>query len=476
MKFKNIIKIGLALGVFAFISSCSEDRLDVYPETEESLEGKVFNADEMQYLLNQAYSTIGAASGMGADAIIFGELMSDNAFISNTNSGYYTGANAMNFSDASGEASSAWARYYTVLRNANLIVHASVIEDDIDTQEVKEIIAQAHIMKGLAYFMLAQYFSPSPALGMDSPYGIVLKPDAWSPNDIGQRSSLQDTYAEIVKELEEGLVNAPETGSDKHVFTKTVANFLLAKTHLHFGNNPKAIEYANMVITDSPSTYGLIDFDNYLDYFTSADDELQEDQPESIWEITQTASFNLDVNQHPATFFAHNAPHRSILYREVFKDSFSDLDVRKSLFGNNGPTSDDPVGLFIKKWQRRPNSVGPFTQNIKVFRMTEALFIKWEAMAKSGGNPMSELNDFAISRGGETYSGDALTAVLDEKRKEFFGEGHRYYDLKRNALSIVKETNCVIHCNIDANDKLFVFPIPVSERQRNPEIAQYPGY
>ena len=69
------------------------------------------------------------------------------------------------------------------------------------------------------------------------------------------------------------------------------------------------------------------------------------------------------------------------MYRPAFRDSFSDDDIRKELFGNNGPGSDDPTGIFIKKWQRKPASQGAYTQDIKVFRMTEALFIKWEAMA-----------------------------------------------------------------------------------------------
>src|SRR5690606_28853951 len=147
MKFNNIIKIALALGIFASVSSCSEDRLDLYPDTEESLEGKVFTTTELQYLLNSAYGSVGSASALGANSIIYGELMSDNAFLSNTNSGYYTGANAMNFSDASSEASSTWAQYYALIRNANIVIHSDVEEPG--SPEVLEIRAQAHIMKGL---------------------------------------------------------------------------------------------------------------------------------------------------------------------------------------------------------------------------------------------------------------------------------------------------------------------------------------
>ena len=73
--------------------------------------------------------------------------MSNNAFISNTNSGYYTSANAMNFSDASSEASSTWAQYYAIIRNANIVIHADVVLEEA-SPAVLEIKSQAHIMKG----------------------------------------------------------------------------------------------------------------------------------------------------------------------------------------------------------------------------------------------------------------------------------------------------------------------------------------
>lgn len=477
MKFNKIYTIALALGVFASLGSCEEDRLELYPKIEDVYDGKVFNVDELQLLLNNAYGTMGSANTFGANKAVFGELMSDNAFISITNDGYYTGLNAMNFTDASSDPGSTWVSYYAAIRNANLILFADM-GTDYELPEAYTIRAQAHIMKGLSYFELAQYFSPSPALGMDSPYGIVLKPNAWDPNEISVRASLKDTYEAIVAELEKGLVNAPTTTGDKYHYTKTVANFLLAKVHLHFQNNERALFYANEVINNSPAEYDFINPADYVAYFSSADNvEDQENQPETIYEVPQTANYNLQVNAHPGVFFANNGQHRSVIYRTSFKDSFDSGDIRKDLFGNAGPAVDEPRGIFIKKYQRS-NSEGPFTQDVKVFRMTDVKFIKWEAMAKlgQGAAALTELNAFAATRGAAPYSGDALTAILTDKRKEFFGEGERYHDLKRNALAIVKESNCVSNCNIEATDKLFVFPIPVGEIQRNPEIQQYPGY
>ena len=100
-------------------------------------------------------------------------------------------------------------------------------------------------------------------------------------------------------------------------------------------------------------------------------------------------------------------------------------------------------------------------------------------MAKSGqqANALTELNAFSADRGGKTYSGDVLTAVLAEKRIEFAGEGLRFFDLKRNNLSIVKTSNIKGNVStVAANDKLFVLPIPSSSLNLNKLIKQYPGW
>ena len=120
-----------------------------------------------------------------------------------------------------------------------------------------------------------------------------------------------------------------------------------------------------------------------------------------------------------------------------------------------------------------------FVGNVRVVRLTEAKFIKWEAMAKSGqqANALTELNAFSADRGVKTYSGDVLTAVLAEKRIEFAGEGLRFFDLKRNNLSIVKTSNIKGNVSTVApSDKLFVLPIPSSSLNLNKLIKQYPGW
>jgi len=81
-----------------------------------------------------------------------------------------------------------------------------------------------------------------------------------------------------------------------------------------------------------------------------------------------------------------------------------------------------------------------------------------------------------------------LDRVLAERRKELVGEGHRFFDLLRNGLPIVRYTSDLdqgFHYPLDAESRSFdvnyfraILPIPKAEVDANPNIKgqQNPGY
>ena len=167
------------------------------------------------------------------------------------------------------------------------------------------------------------------------------------------------------------------------------------------------------------------------------------------------------------------------MFREGLANLVNENDARKALFTQeNAATNDDPMGYYLTKYMQVIGD-NSHTGNVRVIRLTEAKFIKWEAMAKLGQDAavLAELNEFAAERGGSEYTGDALTAVLAEKRIEFAGEGLRFFDLKRNNLGFDKVTNIRGNANpVTADSKLFVLPIPSSSLNLNKLITQYPGW
>ncbi|RLZ09231.1 RagB/SusD family nutrient uptake outer membrane protein [Faecalibacter macacae] len=486
MKGKNLFKIAL-LALVPLFYSCDEERLDERP-----LIGDIFDAnngmkneEQMERFVIGAYSGLASGTNFGANILIYGDVISDNIFVSTTNDGYFLTENSLSWIGDSGFGQ--YSALYTVIQRANFVINDTNLEE---TENVKKLKGEAKIIRGLAYFYLVQLFSPNPTSGINQEYGVPLKLELYTdPMATVGRSTVDEVYAQIVKDLEEGGVEIGNLNrGSKTYLSPTAAKFILSKVLLTRGRSEdysRAASLANEVLTSSPANFSRIQSDQLYDYFTATDVAKSEEQNETIWEIEQTQINNLGVNSHISAFYSNTGAHRSMLARQSFYNTFETSDVRRALFNTSGtPASDDPKGVWLRKWPRNTtlnNVTSNYTMNVKVFRMTEALFVQMEAMAKSGqqGQAVALLNEFTASRGSTiTYNeGNVLQGILEEKKKEFIGEGHRFFDLKRNNLPINKGTNCGgARCDVDANDKIFVLPIPRTERDLVPEIKQYPGW
>ena len=122
----------------------------------------------------------------------------------------------------------------------------------------------------------------------------------------------------------------------------------------------------------------------------------------------------------------------------------------------------------------------PAMENIVVFRLAELYLLRAEARAHQN-NSIGAIEDINIIRQraglpllpANSSAEECLTFVEKERRVELFCEGHRWFDLKRTnriqeVMLSVKDTNW------QSTDQLY--PVPLSELQKNPYLDQNPGY
>lgn len=488
-KFKLKLYLAALVGSMTLFTGCEEDRLDLKPIMTDVLENSVRSEEEVKLYLADCYNQLSSSTIFGANLLIHADMMSDNTFVSNKNDGYFTGINSLNIT-VDGDLGHL-AALYRVVRSANTVLHyenylAPNVDPSTFNQElIRQYQAEAKATRALALFYAAQLYGSNPTSGMHQEYGIPVYDDAFDPNMRYPRSSVAETYEFIIRDLEEALPYMAETPANKGYLSKTAVNLLLAKVHLTrggAGDYQKALDYANSVIAVASPTgaFNFVSKDDYANYFSSTDVNLSEDQPETVWEVNFTSSDNPGINEAMGAFYARTGAHGSILFRQSFYDVFDAGDVRRSLLTQNGaPVEDTPKGFWTTKWPRN-TSEGNFTMNVKVLRMSEARLIKAEALYRLGQNAaaLAELNSFAATRGATTqYTGsDLLTDIMNERRKEFFAEGQRFFDLKRNNMGYVKDTNCAgVNCTVDAGSRFFVLPMPnTSELLLNPLMTQHP--
>lgn len=475
MKAKNIFKLFL-LGSILTFTSCDENDLDLEYElgdVYDSSTGNIQSENKLEYVTNGIYSILGGAGFLGAQFLVYNDVVSDNVFVSNTNSGYYLNYQNINWV---GDSDLGFLNTgYDVISQANVVINESSLPV---TDRTKKLKGEAKLLRGYAYFVLAQLYSDLPTSGKNQEYGLPLNLGIYNPNTKFSRATVSETYNQIIKDLTEGIVEMDPDGRDKKktYISPLAGKLILAKVYLtrgQAGDYDKAISLADEVLTLQPG----IEANKLYDYFTSTDVALSEGQPETLFEIEQTPNYNLNVNSSLGSFYSNTGPQRSLLARQWVFDLYDKNDIRVKLFNSAAtPISDVPKGVWLRKWPRN-TSQGNYTMNVKVLRATEAKYIKMEALAKKGESTaaLALLNEHAIERGAPAYSGDALTAILLDKQKEFIGEGHRFMDLKRNSLGFKRETNCLA-CELTADSKYWVIPIPLAEMNRNPNMTQHPNW
>lgn len=485
---KNLIKI--SLGVL-LLASCSENRLIEEPVDQFPLDNAISSESDMRYILNGVYDQYSTAAGFGADILIFGDLISDNVFITSQNTDVaYRTTGFLNWSADISDFGMLDELYDGIVL-ANTVINNNSLPD---TPNVLNYKGEARIARALGYYYAVSFYSPNPTANVNQEYGVPLNLGKYDPNAKLPRASVSEVYDLIISDLTTALsIMTDETPRDnsgqanKGFLSPTAARLLLSRVYLTrgaAGDYQKALDYSNQIISSAgKNSFDFVSKTDYVNYFTSSNIEVSENRPETIWEINMTSapSENTGVNNSLSSFYASNGTKRRFLFRKSFYDSFPSTDIRKSLFSLTPALSEGtnvPQGVWTKKYIRT-TSEGNFTQNVKVFRMSEAYLNKIEALNKLGNTAQAliELNSFAASRGGLTYTSASIENILTERRKEFFAEGQRFFDLKRNNLGFSNTTNCYsIICDVTANDKIFVIPMPLREMNLNSNMLQYPDW
>lgn len=495
-KYILIITAALALNGF---NSCSNRDLELLPPASDLI-GTIDSQDQLQQILNGAYLSIGNSSALGANLLLFGDIMGDKIYNSSSRAIFLTTYN-YNYNGNQNQFGF-YSTMYKVIVACNMVINNDAVGV---TPELVNIKAQAKILRGIAYYYLVSYYSPTPASGVNQEYGVPLVLEDYDVTIQPKRATVAEVYNQIIADLTDGIQHADQPA--KKVFVgPDVAKIVLSRLYLTrraSGDAQKALQYATEVMNNAGTnafkvgrTYTTSD---YTKYWTDREDGIYEGHDETIWELdlnfTNNAVMNIGSNGClPVYYGAGDNTRRGILANATFYNSFGPAtattgDIRKGAINNqaNGNTGlfstagntigDTPTGYWINKYPRLSSS-GNFFRNIRIFRYSEANFLRMEALRLTGQEAvaLTELNAFAASRKGTTYTGaDLLNDILTEKSKEFYGEGQRFLDLKRYGLPVSRPSNCTT-CDIAGNDYRFVIPVSQGAINSNPNLKQYPGY
>ncbi|WP_293901510.1 RagB/SusD family nutrient uptake outer membrane protein [Sphingobacterium sp. UBA5670] len=402
----------------------------------------------------------------------------------------------------------AWYTNYNAIFRVNnfleqLQSRGTTVITDEDLRNRME--GEAKFLRAFLYFDLLRYFGKVPLIDH-----VVSAQEAKTI----PRSNVEDIYALIVSDLNRAVAILPTPGgyaeADQGHANKYAAKMLLGLVYmtksgptlgvvgagLNSNEWGKALEQFNAVIASNE--FSLLD--RYTDIF----DYNNEHNKEVIFNIEFSSGANPIVGStFPWVLVPDNwfnslglGTQGGLTIRPVssdFMNTYVANDVRRSFcvqegFVYNKVAENRP---FVKKFvdvTKVPASRTDWPINYIVFRYTDLLLLKAECVLNgASGNHQTDVDAVVNQirkRAGLTTELTNVTKsqLMDERRREFIGEGTRWFDLIR-AGTVESVMNAWI-AKEDTGKQMSAFqvnyvlyPVPQSEIDNSPGLyTQNPGY
>ena len=351
---------------------------------------------------------------------------------------------------------------YEIIKDCNIVIDNL---EERDTRLGKDVLGTAFAIRGVCYYQLLRNFCEPPVGNMQG-YGVPLV-TTFDMEARPIRSTIAQTIAQAESDMKAAI--SYDIEDKMYRFNNDVMEGFLARLYFWAGDWTNAARYAERVLEKYPLVSGV----EYVEMMTS---KLAAKGNMIIKGMILSDSSN-NIN--------YNATMSNMTARPVSK-RFIDVFVEKE--------KDVRYGISFNK--RRVNS----KSGVGCLRSAEMQLILAESLYHSGDKPgaLAALNELRRNRieGVVAYTmetlpeanpkeyitvdvyGNPLTplinAILNERRKELYMEGDRWYELKRNGRPefwVAKDG-----WKYTTKSYMYTFPLPIQDIELVDGLIQNPGY
>ncbi|ETZ22735.1 RagB/SusD family nutrient uptake outer membrane protein [Pedobacter sp. V48] len=443
----NKIVLSITILLMVSFSSCKKGWLEANPDQAMVVPKTL---EDFQALLDNSTLTFNSAQACSLAEIASGDFYilysSWQSLFTVQEKSAYIWAPTANFYGA--EPSTDWENSYRRILNSNVILDGieKIKAPTARQDEWNNIHGSALFFRAFDFFNLAQeYCQAYIKTTAKSAQGLPLRLD-YNVNIQLKRSTLQQTYDQITKDLKSAIPLLGTTPLFKTRPSRQAAFALLARTYLAMEDYEPAGLYADSALQIQSD---LID---YATLNPDAANPIQRFNPEVIFQSTFTYGiFNIS----------------RLIVEPALVDAYAEGDYRRTVF-----FKDNPNGTKTYK--------GSYNGDKNLFGglATDELFlIRAESNARDGkiAIALADLNHLLWNRYNRKYrdinannAEQVLNYIVNERRKELVFRGLRWQDLRRlnrdNRFSttLTRVLNNQTY-RLLPNDKRYIFPIDENE-------------
>jgi tetratricopeptide (TPR) repeat protein len=489
MKKYNITLLTLFVSTI-MLTSCS-DFLNTNP-TDRLPADEVKTLSDAEKVVNGFYINMKWNDYYGTPLMVLGENRGDD-LRPRRESGGYSAIYNYEFTPSNYAYGGIWDKAYNIIMNTNVFLqnwdNISVVSTE-DFVKKNDLKGQALTVRAFCHFDLVKVYGYPYQKDNGASLGAVKGDRIFTIGEQVARSTVKEIYEFVIQDLLDAL-NLLSKDKNHGNFNYWGAKGLLARVYLYKGDYENAFKYADEILTDSDNPYILLTNSEYVNSWGNPD------SPETMLELLITAISSIDDNGgvdswyyilwHGPGFSSGNLIPTDAWLAIMDEDP---ADVRHGLLQSGSES-----GTNFRWLAKFPGNNGENDfkrNNPMIMRLSEVYLIAAEAaLMKSSVNQAKADNYLNAIRKRANPSATSITAtvaeILKERRKEFIGEGHRYYDLGRLGLTINRDTpdsqlpagsayKVVDTWNLGGNQYQVILPMSESQRTANPAAFQNPGY
>lgn len=484
------IKILTALLSVILLASC-DDFLDVKPSDSSAAESSITNAADAKVAINGLMRKMTSSDYYGRNFMLYADAKGGDFAIRSQGRGLdalYT----FNHSASSNSYSGFWSQIYNcILQSNNLLLNIEKIEaDGKGSAALSDYKGQALTARALMYFDLVRLYGKPYNMDKES-FGVPLILEPLDASAQPTRASVKEVYAQIMKDLTdaEALLSKTIVNGYLNYYSNTA---LQAKVNLYMENYTEALAAAEDVI--SSNKYVLYSNTDWVKSWSTQFGK------ESIIELAiypseadlLTASLGYYLLRQGKKTGAMGWFMASDYYLTRLGEDAN--DVRWGIMDYD-ESSTTRFGSCLKYCgvDLLGDKNSPSAVNIKVLRLSEVYLIAAEAALKlttpDKAKAILYLNSIrkrSPNLAPATEGTITLDMVTDERSKELYAEGQRFFDMMRLNKTITFNDEFISPAVTIAHrqktiDRTFYktrLPIATAEIDANPAIAtqQNPEY
>ncbi|GAO41517.1 RagB/SusD family nutrient uptake outer membrane protein [Flavihumibacter petaseus] len=481
---KNITSILLA-GAVLLASGCSRDFLERPPLNQVSA-ATYWETDQAAIMgVSAVYDALQVDRGYRLGVMMFGDVAADD--MACYDPGWFVDLDTYTVNSQDQQVLGSWRAWWAGIARANTAI-ARIPGIDMDESLKTRLVNEAKFVRALCYFNVVNIWGDAPLITTEM---------TTEQLSVISRSPKEELWAQIEKDLTDAQalpLNYPASSLGRA--TKGAAMGLLSRAYLYQGKFEAARDMAKAVI--DLNVYDLHEL--YIRNFQTA----FENGIESIFEVQfvpGTGGWGNNEGNWTSNYTGPNAyvptGGWSIIVPEPGDTKIYEAgDLRRAvnIFEAGSVYSGipyDPAWSPQKETHLAKYIVGDdiistqgmidADRNMPVIRYAEILLTYAECLNETGQTAAAEpyINKVRERAGLDPVHGlskDVFRdAVIQERRVEFFGEGHRFFDIRRIGKSDYYIRQVLGKENFDVNKNLY-FPIPVTEIELNPNLVQNPNY